>query len=60
MGRRKEKFVEQGIIGLAIVAAIIYAVVTILFWLLVIACSVLLAYLAYLLTTEVEWFRDHI
>lgn len=60
MGKRKEKFIEQGIIGLAIVAAIIYAVITILFWLLVVASSALLIYFAYLLTTDVEWFEDRI
>lgn len=56
----REKFVDQWIVGIAIIAAIIYAVITVLFWLLVIAVSCALLYIIYLITTEVEWFENRL
>lgn len=57
---RKEKFVEQWMVGLAILAAIIYVIITIFFWFVVIGTACLLVLLAYLITTEVEWFENRL
>jgi len=56
----KEKFVEQWIIGIIILSAIIYVIITVLFWFIVIGTTCLLVFLAYLITTEIEWFKNRL
>lgn len=60
MGRKgKEKFSEVWA-GIIILAVIIYAIITIVFWLIVVGTACLLVFLTYLLTTETEWFKNRL
>lgn len=51
---RREKFIDQWIAGVVIIALIIYAFITAIFWLIILWTAILLLFLAYELSEYIE------